>query len=271
MPKTSLKPFALILLLALFGDFYYMNLVTWNLNGLEDEHLDMRTEAAMFHLLLGAPIEKAVIPDFKPNMPDIVLLQEVVERTFHAHLVPHLTAAGFTLFPDAPTERSYFEVIATRHPVIETHYEKFSYSDQGRGLSTLSIEGLTIMTAHLESQKPGASMRVDQAKQILDIMNNHQDAIIFAGDTNLRKSEWQNLEPEVVKSVKDAWETTGSAKKHKRTWQMNQYKARYDRVWQQVLGNENSIKSFTTFGKEKVAGINERSSDHLGLQIEFDL
>ena len=248
-----------------------MNLITWNLNGLEDEHLDMRTEAAMFHLLLGAPIEKAIAPNFKPNMPDIVVLQEVVERTYHAHIVPHLTAAGFSLFPDAPTERSYFEVIATRHPVIETHYEKFSYSDQGRGLSTLSIEGLTVMTAHLESQKSGASMRVDQAKQILEIMNKHQGAIIFAGDTNLRKSEWQNLKPSVVRSVKDAWVTTGSDKKHKTTWQMNQYKARYDRVWHHGLGNKNSIKSFEVFGKEKVAGINQQSSDHLGLRVIFDL
>lgn len=245
-----------------------MNLVTWNLNGLEDEHLDMRTEAAMFQLLLGAPIEKAMTPHFKPNMPDIVLLQEVVERTYYAHIVPHLTAAGFTLFPDAPTERSYFEVIATRHPVIEYHYQKFSYSDQGRGLSTLSIAGLTIMTAHLESQKPGASMRVDQAQQILEKMNNHQGAIIFAGDTNLRKSEWQSLK---IENVKDAWETTGSPKNHKTTWQMNQCKARYDRVWHQGLSNENYVKSFETFGKEKVAGINQQPSDHLGLSVIFDL
>ncbi len=245
-----------------------MNLVTWNLNGLEDEHLDMRTEAAMFHLLLGAPIEKAMAPNFKPNMPDIVVLQEVVERTFHAHIVPHLTAAGFTLFPDTPTERSYFEVIATRHSVIETHYEKFSYSDQGRGLSTLSIEGLTVMTAHLESQKPGTSMRVDQATQILEKMNKHQGAIIFAGDTNLRKSEWQSLET-LSNDVKDAWEAAGSPKKHKTTWQMNQYKARYDRVWSKGLENNNTINNFETFGKEKVASINERSSDHLGIRVEF--
>jgi len=241
-----------------------MNLVTWNLNGLDDEHLDMRTEAAMFQLLLGAPIEKAVAPDFKPNMPDIVLLQEVVSRTFHAHIVPHLTAAGFTLFPDAPTERSYFEVIAVRQPILESSYTKFDYSDQGRGLSTLSIKGLSIMTAHLESQKPGASMRVDQATGILQQMNQQQGAIIFAGDTNLRKSEWQDLEP---KNIKDAWEATGSVKKHKTTWQMNQYKSRYDRIWHKGL----AIKSFETFGKEKVAGINQRPSDHLGLRVIFDL
>ena len=52
---------------------------------------------------------------------------------------------------------------------------------------------------------------------------------------------------------------------------MNQYKARYDRVWHQGLANKNNIKSFETFGKEKVAGIDQRSSDHLALRVIFDL
>ncbi|MEE9310574.1 MAG: endonuclease/exonuclease/phosphatase family protein [Cocleimonas sp.] len=242
-----------------------MNLVTWNLNGLEDENLDVRTEAAMFHTLLGVPIEKAAVtPNFKPNTPDIVVLQEVVERTFHAHIKPHLKAAGFTLFPPEPTERSYFEVIAVREPILESSYEKFSYSDQGRGLSTLSINGLTILTAHLESLKPGASMRIDQAESILKIMNEHTGAIIFAGDTNLRKSEWEDLKPD---NVNDAWEATGALKKHKITWQMEKYQARYDRVWLKGV----DIKTFETFGKGKVTGTRQRPSDHLGIKIDFEL
>ncbi len=241
-----------------------MNLVTWNLNGLEDEHLDVRTEAAIFHLLLGIPIEKAAItPNFKPNTPDIVVLQEVVERTFHAHITPHLKAAGFTIFPQKPSDRSYFEVIAVRHPILKSSYEKFSYTSQGRGLSTLSINGLTILTAHLESQKPGASMRMDQAENILDLMNNHSGNIIFAGDTNLRQSEWENLKPE---NVSDAWETSGSIKKHKTTWRNTPYKARYDRIWYKDL----EIKKFETFGREKVTGIDQTPSDHYGIRVIFD-
>jgi endonuclease/exonuclease/phosphatase family metal-dependent hydrolase len=244
-----------------------MNLVTWNLNGLEDENLDMRTEAAMFQILLGAPIEKAMQADFKPSTPDIVVLQEVVSRTFHAHLKPHFQAAGFTLFPQAPSERSYFEVIAVRQPILESNYEKFSYTAQGRGLSTLTIDGLTILTAHLESQKPGASMRIDQAKEILEIMNNHQGAIIFAGDTNLRKSEWEILSQEDTKDVADAWITAGSIKKHKITWRMDKYKARYDRIWHSGI----TIKSFETIGKEKVTTLNQSPSDHLGIRLIFEI
>ena len=80
-----------------------MKLVSWNLNGLEDRELDLRTESAMFQLLLGAPIEQAMQPGFKPNAPDVVVLQEVVERSYHAHVRPHLEAAGFTVYPTEPS------------------------------------------------------------------------------------------------------------------------------------------------------------------------
>jgi len=240
-----------------------MKLISWNLNGLEDQHLDMRTEAAMFQLLLGAPIEAAMQEGFKPNTPDIVVLQEVVDRTYHAHIVPHLSAAGFHIFPESPSERSYFEVIAVRQPILESSYETFSYTQQGRGLSKVKINNLTIMTAHMESQKAGKSMRIDQAETILKDINLQDKPCIFAGDTNLRKSEWKTLKPE---NVGDAWESAGSPKKHKVTWKRDQYKARFDRVWHHNL----QIKSFETFGFEKVAGIGETPSDHFALRVEFE-
>lgn len=239
-----------------------MQLVSWNLNGLEDKHIDERTEAAMFQILLGAPIEKAMAENFKPNTPDIIVLQEVVERTFHAHIKPHLKAAGFHIYPDAPTERSYFEVIACRHPFTKSTYQNFSWSDQGRGLSTVQLEdGLTIMTAHLESQKPGASKRIDQTKEILALMPQYSPCI-FAGDTNLRKEEWLRLEHG---NVIDAWEAIGSPKNYQTTWKHEAYKARYDRVWTQGL----KVESFETFGANKVLAINESSSDHKAMRVLF--
>lgn len=251
-----------------------MKLITWNLNGLEDKHLDVRTEAAMFQILLGAPIEDAMVEGFKPNTPDIILLQEVVERTFHAHVKPHLSAAGFTIYPEEPSERSYFEVIAVRQPktaqpeikhtpIIESSYQTFEYTDQGRGLSTITIDGLTIMTAHMESMKPGKSMRIDQAKSILEIMNQCSTPCVFAGDTNLRKAEWESLNPD---KVTDAWQSAGSPKKHRMTWERHPYKSRYDRVWMQGL----TIKSFETFGTKQISAIKERPSDHRGIRVEFD-
>ncbi len=241
-----------------------MKAISWNLNGLEDEGLDMRTEAAMFQMLLGAPLEQAMQPGFKPNMPDIVMLQEVVDRTFTAHLVPHLKRAGFHLFPDAPGERSYFEVIATRLPILGASYTPFEYSGQGRGLSTVHIDGLTLMTAHMESQKPGKPMRIDQAKSIIEQMTCCKTPCLFAGDTNLRKKEWLSLDTGVIK---DAWEAAGSAKLHKTTWQNKHHTARYDRAWTHGL----NIKNFETFGKERVKGLQMRPSDHLAIRIEFEM
>ena len=242
-----------------------MQLVTWNLNGLEDRHIDERTEAAMFQMLLGVPLEKAMVENFKPNTPDIIVLQEVVERSYHAHILPHLQAAGFTVYPQQPSERSYFEVMATRLPVLDYQHEKFDYSDQGRELSCLTLKNkLIIMTAHMESMKPGSSMRIEQAKFILDKMKQSSTPIIFAGDTNLRQSEWESLENE---HVLDAWESSGSVKKYKTTWQRDKYKARYDRIWTKNI----KLSEFTVFGGNKVPSIKEASSDHRALRVSFEI
>jgi len=238
-----------------------MKLVSWNLNGLEDRELDVRTESAMFQLLLGASIEEAVLPGFKPNSPDIVLLQEVVERSFHAHIKPHLEAAGFTLYPTAPTESSYFEIIAVKSKIVESSFTEFPWSDQGRGLSMVKIDGLTIFTAHMESMKSGAKQRVDQGQFIIDKMQE-SGPCIFAGDTNLRKAEWKAINQGYVN---DAWEYVGSVEKQRTTWKMHNYRARYDRVWVHDV----PVKSFEVFGKEYIKQINSRPSDHYGVRVEF--
>jgi len=244
-----------------------MNLVSWNLNGLEDSHLDVRTEAAMFQILLGAPIEKAVVEGFKPNTPDVILLQEVVERSYHAHVVPHLKAAGFAVFPPEIPERSYFEVVAIRKTETEStlgaNYESFEYSEQSRGLTTFEYQGVTIMTAHMESMKPGKHMRVEQAKTILEKMHK-SGPCIFAGDTNLRKAEWESLDHG---KVIDAWTASGSVETQRMTWFYENYKSRFDRAWFHQL----KLKSFETFGKNNIPTINTRPSDHLGLRLEVEL
>lgn len=238
-----------------------MKLVSWNLNGLEDRNLDERSEAAMFQILIGAPIEQALVEGFKPNSPDIIVLQEVVERSYHAHVVPHLKAAGFSIFPPKIPERSYFEVVAVHGDKIDASYESFEDSDQGRGLTKINCDGFTVMTTHMESLKPGKHMRVEQAKYILEEMQK-AGPCIFAGDTNLRKAEWEKL---VHGEVKDAWIESGSPEMHRMTWYYEQHKSRFDRAWLHQL----ELQSFETFGKEDIATINARPSDHLGLRVEF--
>ena len=67
-----------------------MHLVTWNLDGLDPRHLDLRTEAAIAALLA--------------DLPDVILLQEVTRRTWHAHLRPHLAHAGYAAAAVVPDD-----------------------------------------------------------------------------------------------------------------------------------------------------------------------
>ena len=119
------------------------------------------------------------------------------------------------------------------------------------------------MTAHLESMKPGKEMRLEQAKFILEEMQK-SGPCIFAGDTNLRDSEWESFKTD---DIQDAWISVGSTEANRVTWHYENSKSRFDRAWARRL----KIQKFETFGKEIISMINERPSDHLGLRVEFDI
>ena len=80
-----------------------LSLVTWNLDGLEPRWRDERTEAACLHLLL------------RPDPPDIVAVQEVVDRTWHAHLKPHFGHAGYVGVPGR-ADSEYWVALFVRAP-----------------------------------------------------------------------------------------------------------------------------------------------------------
>ncbi len=122
-----------------------MRVTTWNLDGLDDRHLDLRAEAACLTLLL------------RPDPPDVILLQEVVRRSWFAHLRPHLTAAGYTLLPASPDVAGgdYFCAVAVRAglPIREAAREPFPGSRMGRALWTARLDwggrDLLVATAEL--------------------------------------------------------------------------------------------------------------------------
>jgi endonuclease/exonuclease/phosphatase family metal-dependent hydrolase len=237
-----------------------VDLVTWNLNGLEDQHLDERTEAAMGEILLGGDPMAVLTSGRPPVLPDVVLLQEVVERTFQAHVQPHLLAAGFTLVPTEPPARGYFEVAAIRAPRVRSaRWVAFERTGQGRALLELELaSGVTVMTAHLESLKPSAPVRLEQAAFVLDRLRWRSPAI-FAGDTNLRVAEWESLDAE---GIVDAWEACGSPRAQRETWG----RARYDRVW---ISGGLAVQEFRRIGVADVEAIGEPPSDHYGLRVSI--
>ena len=237
-----------------------MRLVSWNLFGLEERNLDARTEAALFRILLGGSLERLLATGAPPPPPpEVLLLQEVVERTWFAHLRPHLEAAGYTLFPKELPARNYFEVIAVRGlRVRSSRVSRFERTGQGRHLNRVDLDtpfgSLAVFTAHLESLKSGTELRIEQAERVFLALDSCERAI-FGGDTNLRAGEVKHRPAAVV----DAFEALGSPRGHRATWGS----ARYDRFWVKGL----QVQGFETFGAEVLDGLGEAASDHKGLSL----
>lgn len=235
-----------------------MRVASWNLNGLDTTDLDVRTEAALFRMLLGGPPEEVLLAGTPPPPPDVLLLQEVVERSFRAHLLPHLRASGYVVVPEAVPNRSYFEIIAVHgsHTVVDTHLVRFDATIYDRWLTGVTIDGgVQIFTGHMDSLADGSASRVRQLHQICEALGS--GPALFAGDTNLRDSEVGDLG-----GITDAWEAVGRPNAHRWTWKGRRAKARYDRAYVAGMG----IRGFKTFGGEPI-GTGAPASDHLGIEV----
>lgn len=237
-----------------------MDVVTWNLNGLEPVDLGPRTEGALFTMLLGATLEEIVETGPTVEAPAVLLLQEVVDTSFHAHIAPHLKAAGYRLFPEQPPERSYFEVIAVRAPIQHASTERFARTGMGRALTRVEIPGLTLFTGHLESLGPGRPARLEQTAFVLDALASCDGPALFGGDTNLRKAEWSDVP--VPPGITDAWEVLGSSKASANTWG----RARYDRFWLKDL----RPTSLSLVGAGPLPATGTPPSDHRGVRVSVE-
>lgn len=227
--------------------------VTWNLGGLNDREgeLDVRTEAQCFALLMPEP------------RPHVLMLQELVHRSWHAHWKHHLKAAGYRVLPPDPTTDSeYFSLLAVQAElaVAEHGVTPFPGSHMGRALVWAVVEGWWVGTAHLESGRAAAGERVRQLDQALSLVQSFPGPAVFAGDTNLRVGE----EPRVslLSQVTDAWKAAGEPAGLKHTWQgpgsyRGTPRARFDRIF----FNERAAV------RELVAVDGRRLSDHLGLKV----
>ncbi len=248
-----------------------MRILSWNLFGLSDDDLDLRTEAAMFEALLGGrPEEVFDLGGRVEPPPEILMFQEVVERTYHAHLKPHLAAAGYAMVPAVPPNREYFEVLAVRSPlgILSSSVEPL---DSAMGRELLGVEAAiggrrTLwMTAHLESMKSGSDLRMDQARHVLDRLRAYDGPAVFAGDTNVRVAEATGLDV-----PGDAWEACGRDPRERwtRVSRRTGAKARYDRIW----GRGCVFTDFRCVGRRPVTPSGHPPSDHFGVvaRVRFD-
>ena len=245
-----------------------MRLVTWNLNGLDEAHLDERTEAAVFIMILGARLDQLHAGIAGAAPPDVIVLQEVTGRMFSASIARHLPAGGYSVIPVTAPDREVFEVLAFRSSLRLTDYNivPLVASNYARTLHTLDATDefgtpLRIMTAHFDSGTDAAKVRTDQLRQVAARIT---DRSVFAGDANLRKAEWDAIRDQVP--MRDAWETLGRPADTRVTWVRDEYKARFDRVF---VGSSIRPIAMVGLGKDPLPGSGAPVSDHIGLSVEF--
>jgi endonuclease/exonuclease/phosphatase family metal-dependent hydrolase len=243
-----------------------MRLLTWNLNGLDPTFLDERTEAAVMIMLTGLRIDELGKGKKSSPPPDVIVLQEVVARTFKAHIQKHLTAVGFTVLPNNPPDRQTFEVVAFRSPYSLRAYssEPLDESMFGRVLHKVDLDGpegpFRVLTAHFDSGTEESRTRTRQLRHVAGEMGPLD---VFGGDANMRKNEWTATKPSL--NIRDAWEVLGEPASTKVTWKHEQYRARFDRLW---IGEARVPTKISPVGTTNIPGVNGPPSDHIGLLLD---
>lgn len=253
-----------------------IEVLTWNTDGLELTALDQRAEALCLQTLL-----------VRPWHPHVVMLQEVVARTFHAHFKPHFQAAGFELYPSSPPDTDYFDLLAWRAPLerIDARRIPFDNSVMGRALTEAELRvgehEIRVVTSHLESLRESSVARIGQLYTVAEHLLGWDGPAVFGGDTNLREAEWKEVASRHP-DLRDAWEGAGSPERARYTWEPGENPnirvkpgpkrgggMRFDRV----LTNAHLVaKGIETIGKIEVEGTGGRFvSDHYGVVARVDL
>ena len=248
-----------------------MRLLTWNLNGLASAFLDERTEAAVFLAATGRTLRELELHRRPYAAPDVILFQEVIDKTFLAHLRPHLERGGYSLFPPEPPGRAQFEVVAVRRPakIADARSIPLERSMYGRELHIVTVDGMPpgetvrVLTAHFDSGTDARAIRLAQIQHVATMMAERS---VFGGDTNLRATEWDGVRDAIA--ITDAWEAVGEPASSKTTWRMHGRTARFDRIW---VGAALHPTTLATVGGSPLPGYGVTPSDHIGLIVDLEI
>jgi len=249
-----------------------LKMVTWNIDGLAEKNLKIRTKAVVKHIQLEAA--------------DIVFLQEVIAETF-SYIEQKL--------PDyhciAAAQDNYF--VATLLRKGRVYCDKIKVIDfPGTRMyrSILAVKAhcgtvnMDLLNTHLESTKEHAEERQRQLKQCLDICKNRPQGsvVLLGGDLNARDKEVTAVGG-LPDGVRDVWQICGSRKEVEFTWDMQRNsnlewagkfkpKCRFDRVYlKDSQPSKVKAKTFGLIGLQRITGAQSFPSDHWGISIELAL
>ena len=245
-----------------------LRLLTWNINGLDEKRIGPRMEKLCLEVLVGGDLHAALEGRPTPPVPDVIVFQEMTRRAQMGQIRPHLSAAGFALFPEKPPEgrdsQEDYSLIAVRRPwkMVDCARHEFEESPLGRSYLKAALQGpggsVSILSGHMESLRSGRDARMEQARELNALLQGSDVPALFAGDTNLRADEWRELKRGFAR---DAFEVAGSPADAKDTWWPEESPRgfRFDRVW---LSAGWSVESMRT---RRLEGV----SDHAGLEVRL--
>ena len=255
-----------------------LKVLSWNIDGLDVEYTQKRTES--------------VCELIETRSPHIVFLQEVVSSTLS--IICSRLGSNYNVYYDT-IKFSYFPAILvtkrSQKLTVEGNLGVFHFpgSTMGRHLLQLFIKAngvpITLYTTHLESMKDYSIERKDQLRQCFEFIKDQNELLLriclLGGDLNLRDHEVKEVG--LPPPVTDIWEACGSDEEHRYTWDLTTNKnkklrpgpppqLRFDRFYISP-GDNQFVKPlhFELIGKEVIPDINRHPSDHWGMWCEFDI
>lgn len=251
-----------------------LRLLSWNIDGLDEQNLEERTSAVCQTILL--------------KQPDVVYLQEVIQPTL-AILQQKLKNKYHCLAPTSPPAHYFVAILVKQQPhSIPSSLSTKTYPGTRMGRQLVEVPltfhrvNILLLTSHLESMKDHARERKTQLRMAFDVMveNKKEKVCIFGGDLNLREAEVKSVG--VPERVVDVWKACGAAPDSQYTWDLkgndnlnwpypNRPQARYDRIYISPSDGKLKPSGFELVGQDRLHSCGRFPSDHWGLWVEFDL
>lgn len=247
-----------------------MTLVSWNVDGLNKNHLHQRI-SAVCSLTLGLD-------------PDVIFFQEVIpeiEADIRSWFPQYLYIPGDSHGYYVATLLKKDTVRCNSHSVVEFHSSKMERHIV-LAQTTINNRDVALLNTHLESMGYSSEVRKVQLRKCFRQCKKEsaEKTVIFGGDLNLRDHEVGACGGPPA-GVEDVWVVCGSDPDSCYTWDMthndnlgfdgrNNARLRFDRVYIRHSQPAAFVPaSFQLIGQKRLPAEQCFPSDHWGLAIQF--